>query len=131
MKKTLLLLPALAFLLAGCATVDICREGGKTMVDITNTGWFVFNIIPVACGNPNAPNEVSCRLFSNTTTLKNNMALLDYAATSEGACAMDNIVSYTTDESIFMILLKRHACHTSAELITDPFEAARRTSTEE
>ncbi len=126
--KTAICLFSAIFLLSGCATVNISKVGGKTMVDITNTGWFVFNIVPVACGNPDAPNENSCRFFTNTTTLKNNLALLDYAATREGACATDNIVSYTTDESIFMILLKRHACHTSAELVMDPYDAARRSA---
>lgn len=122
MKATVLLLLALS--LCGCASVSYSDKGGKTMVDVANTGWYLFNLIPLASGNPEAPNEVDFKLFRQTTTLANNVRLLDYAATERGATDVKDISTYTSDESIFIILLKRHIIHTSAELVIPAKETA-------
>lgn len=106
-----------ALLLAGCASVRISSKGDRTMVDINNTGWYLLNLIPLASGDPHDPNGCSCMLFRRTVTLENNMKLLDYAVRKTGADSFGSVVSYTTDESVLFILLKRHVCHTSAELI--------------
>ena len=65
-----------------------------------------------------------CKLFSRTVTLENNIRMLDYAMRdyiSDPAELADTrygeVVSYTTDESVLFFLFKRHACHTSAEII--------------
>lgn len=116
MKKlciSLLLIP----ILAGCATVRFCDEG-VSMVDIENTGWYLFNFIPLASGDPNSPNDASCRIFSDTVTLENNLKLLDYAVRKKHALGYRDATSYTTDENALIILLKRRTYHTSAELIT-------------
>ena len=107
----------LAASLCGCATVRYCDVGGKTMVDVTNTGWYLLNVIPIASGNPDAPNECSCKLFRQTTTLANNTRLLDYAMAERSATGLKTVTSYTADESVLFVLLRRHACHTSAELV--------------
>lgn len=123
MRKLLpILLAALAF--GGCASIKTCERGGKPMVDVANTGWYLFNFIPLASGNPEAPNETDFKLFQQTTTLANNTRLLDYAATKRGAIGVKDVSTYTADESIFLILLKRHIIHTSAELILPPAEKA-------
>lgn len=107
--------------LGGCASVNICSEGGRTMVDIQNTGWYLFNFIPLASGSPDNPNGHTCKLFRQTTTLESNMRLLDYALHQNGGYSgYDNLVSYTTDENILFILFKRLAYHSSAELIKEP-----------
>ncbi len=121
MKRLAFLLLA-ALLAGGCATVHYSDEGGKTMVDVANTGWYLFNLIPLASGNPEAPNEVGFKLFRQTTTLQNNVRLLDYAATERGASDIKAVSTFTSDESVFIILLKRHIIHTSAELIIPPKE---------
>jgi len=106
-----------AALLSGCASVRICEQGDRTMVDITNTGWYLLNLIPLASGDPHDPNGCSCMMFRRTVTLENNVKLLDYAVRKTGAESFGSVVSYTTDESVLFFLLKRHVCHTSAELI--------------
>jgi len=108
---------ATALLLCGCATVRYSNEGGRHMVDIVNTGWYMLHLIPIASGNPDAPNECSCKMFRQTTTLKNNVRLLDYAVTERNAVDVRSVRSYWTNESFLFILFQRHACHTSAELI--------------
>ena len=114
-----LILPGLcALLLAGCAAVQTCDEGGRTMVDISNSGWYLLGFIPLASGSPDNPNGHTCRLLRQTTTLDNNMKLLDYAIhRTPGATGYRNLVSYTTDENVLFILFKRHVCHSSAEVV--------------
>lgn len=104
-------------LVSGCASVITCNERGHTVVDVTNTGWYLLNFIPIASGNPSHPNANGCKLFSQTVTLENNMKMLDYALRKNGAKSYKNVISHTTDENVLIILLKRHACHTSAELV--------------
>lgn len=103
-------------LLSGCATVTVSREGA-TMVNIENSGWYLLNFIPIASGNPARPNSCTTRLFSKTVTLENNVKMLDKVIREEGAVAVRDINSFTIDEHVLLILLKRHAYHTSAQLL--------------
>ena len=103
-------------LLGGCATVTVSRDGA-TMVNIENSGWYLLNFIPLASGNPARPNSCTTRLFSKTVTLENNVKMLDNVIRKEGAVAVRDINSFTVDEHVLLILLKRHAYHTSAQLL--------------
>ncbi len=103
-------------LLGGCATVTVSRDGA-TMVNIENSGWYLLNFIPIASGNPARPNSCTTRLFSKTVTLENNVKMLDKVIRDEGAVAVRDINSFTIDEHVLLILLKRHAYHTSAQLL--------------
>ena len=103
-------------LLGGCATVTVSRNGA-TMVNIENSGWYLLNFIPIASGNPARPNSCTTRLFSKTVTLENNVKMLDKVIREEGAAAVRDINSFTIDEHVLLILLKRHAYHTSAQLL--------------
>ena len=103
-------------LLGGCATVTVSRDGA-TMVNIENSGWYLLNFIPIASGNPTRPNSCTTRLFSKTVTLENNVKMLDKVIREEGAAAVRDINSFTIDEHVLLILLKRHAYHTSAQLL--------------
>ena len=109
---------ALAALLAGCSTVTVSRNG-STMVNIENSGWYLLNFIPIASGNPASPNSFSTRLFSKTVTLENNVKMLDKVIADEGAVAIRDLNSFTIDEHILLILFKRHAYHTSAQLLME------------
>ena len=103
-------------LLGGCATVTVSRDGA-TMVNIENSGWSLLNFIPIASGNPARPNSCTTRLFSKTVTLENNVKMLDKVIRDEGAVAVRDINSFTIDEHVLLILLKRHSYHTSAQLL--------------
>ena len=105
-------------LLGGCATVTVSRDGA-TMVNIENSGWYLLNFIPIASGNPARPNSCTTRLFSKTVTLENNVKMLDKVIRDEHAVAVRDINSFTIDEHILLILLKRHAYHTSAQLLME------------
>ena len=89
------------------------------MVEIENSGWYLLNFIPLASGNPAKPNACSCRLFSKTVTLENNVKMLENIMREEKATGVADLTSFTTDEHVLIILLKRHAYHTSAQLLFD------------
>ena len=115
------------FAMAGCATVTTAHnyrgvnvEGGVVPIEsvvIENTGWKMFNFIPIGGGNPEKPNRCSCRLFKDTTTLQNNMDMLEREMKSVGATRIVNLCSRKIDESVFILLLTRTACRTSAVLL--------------
>lgn len=109
----------LAVILTGCATVETSDVGGRRMVVVSNSGWYLFNLIPIASGNPEKVNKVSCSLFSETATLENNYKILDDIIKSSGAKSVKSLKSFWNDESILVILMKRHVIHTTAELVFD------------
>ncbi|MBR2920386.1 MAG: hypothetical protein IKC27_03420 [Kiritimatiellae bacterium] len=109
----------LAIILTGCATVETSDVGGRHMVVVSNSGWYLFNLIPIASGNPEKVNKVSCSLFSETATLENNYKMLDDIIKSSGAKSVKSLKSFWNDESILVILMKRHVIHTTAELVFD------------
>lgn len=114
--KRLILIFFLAAFVGGCATVNISHRD-RSMVVIENAGWYLFNFIPIASGDHSKPNQLSTCWFSDVVTLKNNLKMLDTVMTEQGAIGVRNLTSYTTDEKVFIILLARHAYHTSAELV--------------
>ena len=116
-------------LLAGCTTVrysttfhDVKVEDGETpleIVEIENSGWELFKFIPLASGNPQKPNRLSCRWFSNTVTLQNNLNLLEQEMKTRVATRFTNLTSRNSEESFLFVLLTRNAYHTSAVLLKD------------
>lgn len=109
---------------AGCASVKTSRvfHGVKTdnghvpyaTVSVENTGWFLFNFIPLASGNPDMPNRADWRFFRNTVTLENNLRMLDAEMRKNGATKLANVTSHTQDDFYYFFLLYRRACQTSA-----------------
>ncbi len=127
--KTILSALVGALLLAGCTTVrysttfhDVKVEDGETpleIVEIENSGWELFKFIPLASGNPQKPNRLSCRWLSNTVTLQNNLNLLEQEMKTRVATRFTNLTSRNSEESFLFILLTRNAYHTSAVLLKD------------
>ena len=119
----------LLLLLVGCATVDRSDVGGRSMVMVTNSSWYLFNLIPIASGNPDNVNEISCKFFTETATLDNNVKILNNVVKESGAKEVKSLKSFWNDESVFVILMKRHVIHTSAELVFD--EIAKESKSDE
>ena len=125
MRAPLALLLLLAC--AGCSTIrraadyhgmDI-ENGEKPIetVEIENTAWLLFKCIPLGSGDPAHPDEFGCHLFRNTVDLQNNIDMLRSEMRRVNASRVVNLTSRKTDETIFVILLTRHAYHTSAVLL--------------
>ena len=125
--KKMRLLAAVLVLCAGCATINTADdyhgmgiENGETpleTVEIENTGWLLFQCIPIGSGDPRYPNKKTCRPFRNTVTLQNNLNILEGEMERVGAKRVANLSSRKTNESILFILFTRRAYHTSAVLL--------------
>lgn len=122
----LLVLPAL-LLSAGCASVHISKafngvrvDGGRepaATVEIENSGWFLLTCIPLASGDYEQPGRKTCRWFTNTVRLENNLRILDGQMKAEHVTEVANLTSHRTDEKYLVFLLARRAYHTSAVLL--------------
>lgn len=107
---------AMAAAMAGCTAIRVSHVG-KSMVEVENNGWLLLDFIPIASGDADNPESKICNLFENSVTLDNNIDLINYAIRREGAIGVRDLVTYTTDEHVLFILLKRHCMHTSAVLV--------------
>ena len=126
MKKIAFVL-AMCAAFAGCMTSEVSRtpngvdgDGNEThllTVDIENVGWYLFNWIPIMCGDPQNVNGVSTVFFSDTLTLQNNLDELMRIAQREGTYKIGSVLSHEETESVWIILLTRHGYHTSATLM--------------
>lgn len=113
--------------MAGCMTSEISYtpdgvpgDGDQEhlmTVDIENVGWYLFDFIPILCGDPHHVNEVSSVFFRDTLTLQNNLDELMRIAQREGTYTIGSMMSHEVSESVWVIILSRHAYHTSATLM--------------
>ena len=108
---------ALSALLAGCASVKTIHGDDADVVAVANEGYFLFQCIPLAAGNPDKPNKNSFRMFSNTLTVNANMRLLVDELVRKGAKDVSDITTFTTEESVFPVLFSRKTMQTSARLV--------------
>ncbi len=110
--------------LCGCMTYrkcdawsDVKIDGGAVpyaTVQIENSGWYLFDFIPLFCGDPERPNDNTCRIFKHTVTLQNNLVVLDWIMAENNCTVISNLASRETDDIYFIFLLYRRACHTTA-----------------
>lgn len=131
MIKVVKVLTLLAFfaIAAGCTTTrtssvyhGVKMEDGETpicTIEIENTGWFLFDVVPLVCGDPRFPNDWSCRFFRDTIKLSNNLKVLQREMEKYGTCRIANVNSENKDNFYFFFLLFRRACHTSAVLLKE------------
>lgn len=116
MKKTLPILLVLLF--GGCCSIRTTTSSGRTMCVVENYGWRLWDLFPIASGNPDSPDESGARWFTDTVTLENNQKLLDRAMKRAGAVGLAFENSYMTDEQTLFTFYRR-SLYTSAELIFD------------
>lgn len=123
----------LGLALAGCATVTRLPDPGAVSapdvrplaaVEISNACWKLLMCAPLGSGDPTLPNEVSCRLFQNTTTVASQMRMLQDEAIRLGATRAVEVSTQVSEEALFFFLLQREKIHTSAILVKDVAPAA-------
>ena len=117
MKRLSLWLCLVALLAEGCCAYKTCNHGGKTLCYIENSGWKLFNLIPIASGDPASPNENTPLWFTDTVTLETNMALLKRVMVERRLRHTRDLTSYRSEELIIPFLCKRYIYHTSVELL--------------
>lgn len=127
--KNAILLAFLCMAFGGCMTYRTTAEWRNTRSDgsmrpaltvqIENSGWYLFDCLPIACGNPAKPNGNSMRWFSNTVTLQNNLDVLTAIMRENDCTTLSNLASRETDDFYYFFLLYRRACHTSAVIFSE------------
>ena len=89
-----------AALLAGCFTLDSAdvRSTGEEHVCVGNRGWYLFNALPIACGNAAEDPIMPWMFFRNDVTMdKIQKRFMDYA-NFYGKKTYD--MTYYTQESV-------------------------------
>lgn len=130
MKKLLASILCASLLLSGCTGIGYSDKGGVSTVTVANTGWYLLNFIPLASGDPEEPGSFWPCFFRQTTTLENNVRMLDYAVTERNASGVRDVTTHSTEENILFILFKRYAIYTSAELTFDTADEDEKTADE-
>ena len=123
---------ALLLALAACAgcTTSITRlpppDALKTAnvvpieaVEISNANLLLLSLLPLASGDPDAPNAGAFRWFTDTLTVANQVQMLEAEAARVGATRAVEVATLKTDEALFFFLLQRTKMHTSAILVND------------
>ena len=121
-------LPALALLCAsGCALVTRLppEPGARTVegeeivetVQVMNSSWSLLCLLPIASGDVDSPDHVSCIPFRDTVNLENQIKMIAAEAEKCKASRATHVVTYEDDEDVFLILLLRRKIHTSAVLV--------------
>ena len=127
MTRTILL-----FALAACAgcTTSITRLPPPTAlrtadvvpieaVEISNANLLLLSLLPLASGDPDAPNAGAFRWFTDTLSVANQVQMLEAEAARVGATRAVEVTTLKTDESLLFFLLQREKMHTSAILVKD------------
>ena len=118
---------ALVLTLCGCSSMKrisdfrgVKVDGGLEpieTVDIYNSNWLLFSLLPIASGDPDNPDGWTTCLFRNKATVENQIKMLENEAKRVGASRAVNVSTTTTDESVLSILFLREKYHTSAVLV--------------
>lgn len=88
-------------------------------VEVSNASLLFLSFLPIASGDPSAPNSGACTWFEDTTTVESQLKMLDDEAARIGATRAVDVTTLRTDESLFFFLLQREKIHTSAVLVRD------------
>lgn len=99
---------------------DIPADGGarqKLTVEVRNTGWFLFDCIPLVCGNPKAPDKVTTCLFTDTLTIQSNLDVLGKIIEENDGYRLGAVSSHEEGEGFLVFIVTRRSCHTSATLM--------------
>jgi len=131
MKRALWMTAAVAFLCmaSGCATVQTAKRFNAVTVDgaakpiatvaVENYGYYLFGVIPLIAGAPQYPNADTCRLFEDTVTVQNNMAMLSQTVKLENGKKIANVATTEDWTGAFALwILWRKTLATTA-LITE------------
>ena len=103
---------ALGLLLAaGCVTVRQNRlSDGSLAVEIHDSGWYVFDVVPIVSGNPDGRWP---HWFTDDVTPEKTMYVLDRIVAREDPEKIGALTSRSEDENI-LFFINRVSTHTSA-----------------
>ena len=93
-------------------------------VEVSNANLLLLSFIPLASGDPAAPNAGECCWFTDTLSVANQFQMLEAEAARVGATRAVEVATLKTDESLLFFLLQREKMHTSAILVKDSTPAS-------
>lgn len=102
--------------LAGCATVNVWHEGDRTICEVSDSAWYLFDRRPIGSGDVNRPNERAWVCGRDTVSHDNNMKLVAWAMEREGADTLGPTEQKWHKTDIVPLALQRYTLHTYAEL---------------
>lgn len=105
----------------GCYSVRLSNEGGRQMCTVENSCLKILGFIPVGSGDIDSPYEKDWVCFEDTTTLFNNIRLVERAMEKTRSTGILSATTYRSDEQVIIFLLKRSTLHTSVELTKNRF----------
>ena len=124
-----IVLAALAVALGGCSATMTHLPKPQGMkaagvepleaVEVSNANLLLLSFIPIASGDPDAPNAGAFRWFTDTLSVANQVRMLEAEAARVGATRAVEVATLKTDESLLFFLLLREKMHTSAILVKD------------
>ena len=88
-------------------------------IEVSNANLLLLSFIPIASGDPDAPNAGAFRWFTDTLSVANQVQMLEAEAARVGATRAVEVATLKTDESLLFFLLLREKMHTSAILVKD------------
>ncbi|MCL1920051.1 MAG: hypothetical protein FWG50_03075 [Kiritimatiellaeota bacterium] len=116
---------ALIGMACGCATMQTAKRFDGTVMEkgarplatvaVENYGYYLFGVIPIIAGEPKHPNANTCRLFDDSVTVQNNLAMISQVVKTERGRKLTNM--NTTEEwtgAFSLWILWRKTLFTSA-----------------
>ena len=86
--------------LSGCFTIEHARTpNGEDHIVASNTGWYLFNFLPVGCGNSSKDPHCPFVVFRDDVTMEKIQDRMIAAAEEQGKTAADlSDLVYTIDD---------------------------------
>ena len=113
LPRAMLALTLGALFAAGCVTIRENRlSDGALAVEVHDSGWYIFGVIPVVSGNPDGRWP---HWFTDDVTPQKTMFVLDRIVERENPDRIDAVLTRREDEDI-LFFINRVSIHTSAVL---------------
>lgn len=91
------------FCLTGCFSFETAKEpGGRTQVIASNYGWYLFDWIPLVCGDPDDDWIIPCTFFRDRVTMRDVQYRL-LKKTRKSGKKVDNLVWHNNDSVLLTI----------------------------
>lgn len=92
--------------LTGCFSVEVAKEPGghKAQIIASNYGWYLFNFIPLFCGDPDDDWIIPCTFFRNRVTMDVIQSKL-LAEAKKKQMSVDNLTWNNNDSVLLTVPL--------------------------
>ena len=105
----------------GCVYVkELPQQDGSLMVEVNTTGWYLFDLVPIVCGDPDDHGVTwlsdTCQAQSNIKVISCILKREQDALEKDRRLKVGPIISHEVDDGILVFLLNHHEFHTSVRI---------------